>query len=51
MGQTVTEGTAAHVFFTADFKGGDETVEDGLWGYQLERATDGLWHIIDAGVS
>lgn len=49
--KTVTDGTAAHVLFTADFDGGDGTVEDGLWGYVLELGTDGLWHITDAGVS
>lgn len=50
MGKTVTEGTTAHVLFTAEFDGGDGTVEDGLWGYYLERGDDGLWHITDAGV-
>lgn len=49
--RTVTEGTTAHVLFTADFEGGDGTVEDGLWGYYLERGDDGLWHITDAGVA
>jgi hypothetical protein len=51
MGKTVTEGALAHVLFTADFGGGDGTVEDGLWGYYLERGPDRLWHIIDAGVA
>ena len=51
MGQTFTEGTAAHVLFAADFDGGDGTVEDGWWGYYLERGNDGLWHITDAGVA
>ena len=50
MGEAVTEGTEAHVLFTADFSGGDGTVEDGSWGYYLERGDDGLWHITDAGV-
>lgn len=36
--------------FTADFDGGDGTVEDGWWGYVLQRGNDGLWHITDAGV-
>ena len=51
MGKTVTEGTQAHVLFNADFDGGDGTVEDGLWGYYLQRGDDGLWHITDAGVA
>jgi hypothetical protein len=51
MGKTVTEGTKAHVLFTADFDGGDGTVEDGLWGYYLERGNDKLWRITDAGVA
>jgi hypothetical protein len=50
MGETAIEGAKAHVLFTSDFDGGDGTVEDGLWGYVLERGDDGLWHIIDAGV-
>ncbi|ROR90903.1 hypothetical protein EDD33_1752 [Nocardioides aurantiacus] len=51
MGQTLTENGRPHVLFTADFDGGDGTVEDGVWGYYLERGRDGLWHIIDAGVA
>lgn len=47
---TVSNGSEAHVLFTADFDGGDGTVEDGQWGYHLERGSDGLWHITDAGV-
>lgn len=50
MGRTVTDGDTAHVLFSADFDGGDGTVEDGVWGYYLERGGDGLWHITDAGV-
>lgn len=49
--QTFTEGARAHVVFTADFDGGDGTVEDGPWGYYLERGENGLWHITDAGVA
>jgi hypothetical protein len=51
MGETVTEGDDAHVLFKADFRGGDGTVQDGWWGYYLERGSDGLWHITDAGVA
>ncbi|QNN52542.1 hypothetical protein [Nocardioides mesophilus] len=51
MKETETHGASAHVLFTADFEGGDGTVEDGLWGYYLHRAGDGLWHITDAGVA
>jgi hypothetical protein len=51
MGDTVTVGSEAHVIFTADFGAGDGTVEDGPWGYYLERGGDGLWRITDAGVS
>lgn len=51
MGGTLIEGAQAHVLFTADFDGGDGSLEDGLWGYILDRGTDGLWHITDAGVS
>ena len=51
MEETVTHGTAAHVVFTADLDGGDGTVDDGLWGYYLERDSDGRWHITDAGVA
>lgn len=50
MKNTVAEGKEAHVVFTADFDGGDGTVEDGWWGYVLQRGNDGLWHITDAGV-
>lgn len=45
------DDTRAHVVFTADFEGGDETVEDGPWGCLLERNDKGLWRIIDAGVA
>ena len=45
------EGDRVHVRFTADFDGGDATIEDGPWGYYLERRADGLWHITDAGVA
>jgi hypothetical protein len=48
--ETVVDGFTAHVTLTADFEGGDGTVEDGLWGYYLERGRDGRWHITDAGV-
>lgn len=48
--ETVTKGSKAHVLFTADFDGGDGTIDDGQWGYYLERGSDGLWHITDAGV-
>jgi hypothetical protein len=50
MEKTVPAGSSAHVLFTADFEGGDGTVEDGLWGYHLDRGRDGLWRITDAGV-
>lgn len=50
MGRTVTRGATAHVLFSAGFAGGDGTVEDGPWGYYLERGDDELWHITDAGV-
>ena len=49
--KTVTHGAPAHVVFTADLDGGDGTVDDGLWGYYLERDSDGRWHITDAGVA
>ena len=49
--KTVTHGAAAHVVFTADLDGGDGTVDDGLWGYYLERDSDGRWRITDAGVA
>jgi hypothetical protein len=48
--ETSVAGSRAYVSFTADFDGGDGTVEDGEWGYSLERGSDGLWHITDAGV-
>ena len=51
MEETVTAGAAAHVLFTADFVGGDGTIDDGLWGYYLDRGSDGRWHITDAGVA
>ena len=43
---------SAHVLFTADFHGGDGSMGEGrdLWGYYLERGSDGRWHITDAGV-
>jgi hypothetical protein len=49
--RTVADQGRAHVVFEADFDGGDGTVEDGWWGYVLERGDDGLWHITDAGVA
>ena len=49
--RTLTEGGAAHVVFTADFDNTDGSLEDGPWGYHLERGDDGLWHITDAGVA
>jgi len=51
MGRTTGDATSARVLFTADFSGGDGTVEDGPWGYELQRGADGRWHITDAGVS
>ncbi len=48
--KTVKEGSRWHVLFQADFEGGDGTVQDGLWGYYLERDGDGQWQIVDAGV-
>ncbi len=41
------------MLFTADFHGGDGTLEgdDSSWGYLLDRGSDGLWHITDAGVA
>ena len=39
------------MLFTADFDGGDGTIDDGLWGYYLDRGSDGRWHITDAGVA
>ncbi|MFC6288579.1 hypothetical protein ACFP3Q_04715 [Nocardioides sp. GCM10027113] len=48
---TTGDETRAHVLFTADFEGGDGTVEDGRWGYVLERNDEGLWRIVDAGVA
>lgn len=47
---TVVSGTDVHVTFDADFVGGDGTVEDGVWGYHLERGGDGSWQIVDEGV-
>ncbi|MDF9718062.1 hypothetical protein INN71_13430 [Nocardioides sp. ChNu-153] len=46
-----TRGTPTRpwVFFDADFSG-DATMQDGLWGYVLERGEDGRWQIVDAGV-
>lgn len=49
--KSLHEGRAVHVVFTADFDGGDGTVEDGPWGYYLQRGSDGRWHITDAGVA
>lgn len=50
--KTITDVSGAeHVVFFADFSGGDGTVSDGWWGYLLEQGRDGLWHIVDAGVS
>lgn len=48
--KTTGDDTRAHVLFTASFEGGDGTIEDGPWGYVLERNDKGLWRIIDAGV-
>lgn len=50
----VTEGgQRAHVVFTGDFSGWDASMGDGetVWGYYLERADDGSWRIVDAGVA
>ncbi len=41
----------AYVGFRADFDGGDGTVEDGWWGFYLERGNDRAWHITAAGVA
>ncbi|MFW6773560.1 hypothetical protein ACOACO_04700 [Nocardioides sp. CPCC 205120] len=49
--ETVGTPTRPWVFFSADFSGGDGTLEDGVWGYFLERGDDGRWQIVDAGVS
>ena len=53
MRRTLGGSTSAQVLFTADFHGGDGTLEgdDNLWGYFLDRGSDGLWHITDAGVA
>ena len=51
MKKTLADGAATHVLFTADFDGGDGTIDDGIWGYYLERGSDGRWHITDAGVA
>ena len=53
MGRTLGGPNSAKVLFTADFHGGDGSLEgdDNLWGYLLDRGSDGLWHITDAGVS
>jgi hypothetical protein len=51
MEETVTHGAVAYVLFTADVDGGDGTIGDGFWGYYLNRGSDGLWHITDAGVA
>lgn len=40
----------AWVHFTADFSGGDGTLQDGLWGYVLQRDPNGYWRITDQGV-
>ncbi len=47
---TRVEGERAHVLFTAEFDGGGGTIEDGPWGYYLERGSDGR-HITEAGVA
>ncbi|MBS44278.1 MAG: hypothetical protein CMH83_14165 [Nocardioides sp.] len=51
IGTVTGDDRHAHVVFTADFSGGDGTIEDGLWGYYLERGGDGSWRIVDAGVA
>ena len=51
MKKTLADGAATHVLVTADFDGGDGTIDDGIWGYYLERGSDGRWHITDAGVA
>ena len=53
MGRTLGGATSAQVVFTADFRGGDGTLEgdDTVWGYLLDRGSDGRWHITDAGVA
>ena len=53
MGRTLGGATSAQVLFTADFRGGDGTLEgdDTVWGYLLDRGSDGRWHISDAGVA
>lgn len=33
----------AYVAFTADFSGGDGSIEDGGWGYFLEQDGNGRW--------
>lgn len=48
--KTMPEGRTAHVVFIADFEGPD-AVEDGPWGYLLQRGPNGRWHIVDAGVA
>ena len=50
VGPTTRDGRQAQVLFSADFSGSDGTLEDGQWGYVLERARDGRWHITDQGV-
>lgn len=49
--KVLQEGAQTHVLFTADFSGGDGSLEDGLWGYYLERGPDGRWQIVDSGVA
>jgi hypothetical protein len=50
---TTTDGARAWVHFTADFSGGDGSMDRGRqsWGFILERGSDDRWHIVDAGVS
>jgi hypothetical protein len=52
MARTVMTGSSAHVHFIADFRGGDGSLDGHQWwGYVLEQKSDGLWRIVDAGVS
>jgi hypothetical protein len=44
-------GSTAYVTFTADFDNDGESFSDGqIWGFYLDRGTDGRWQITGAGV-
>lgn len=40
-----------HVTVEVDFRGASFALADGIWGYYLQRGDDGLWRIVDQGVS